>query len=223
MGPGCNTSAREAAAASRPAFNWKRAAYAARSISSPASRSRCMRSIITASQRRRTAWRSRSIATPALSCSASSGKSSTGPQSTTRAPSRGSSIALERATRECRMSPTIAIVFPASVCAVNAASSSPQASSMVRKSSSACEGCSCMPSPAFSTGSPVDRASSSGAPELLERRMMHSAPSARNVTPVSCRLSPFSMEELLSETKVVVAPSDLAASSKLVRVRVLDS
>ena len=36
---------------------------------------------------------------------------------------------------------------------------------IVRRSSSACEGCSCMPSPAFSTGSPVARSSRYGAPE----------------------------------------------------------
>ena len=53
--------------------------------------------------------------------------------------------------------------------------------------------------------------------------MMHSAPSARSVSPVSFRLSPFSIDEDLSLTSVVVAPSDLAASSNEVRVRVLDS
>ena len=53
--------------------------------------------------------------------------------------------------------------------------------------------------------------------------MMHSAPSARRVSPVSFKLSPFSIDELLSETSVVTAPRDLAASSNEVRVRVLDS
>ena len=52
---------------------------------------------------------------------------------------------------------------------------------------------------------------------------MHSAPSARSVSPVSFSYSPFSIEEDLSLTSVVVAPSDFAASSNEVRVRVLDS
>jgi len=47
--------------------------------------------------------------------------------------------------------------------------------------------------------------------------------SARRVRPVSLSDSPFSMLELRLETRVVSAPSDLAASSKLVRVRVDDS
>ena len=53
--------------------------------------------------------------------------------------------------------------------------------------------------------------------------MIASAPRARSVSPVSFRLSPFSIDEDLSLTSVVVAPSDLAASSNDVRVRVLDS
>ena len=53
--------------------------------------------------------------------------------------------------------------------------------------------------------------------------MMASAPSARSVRPVSFSDSPFSMLELRFETSVVSAPSALAASSKLVLVRVDDS
>ena len=62
-----------------------------------------------------------------------------------------------------------------------------------------------------------------GAPDELWRRMMASAPSARRVRPVSLSDSPFSMLEERLETSVVSAPSPLAASSKLVRVRVEDS
>jgi hypothetical protein len=52
---------------------------------------------------------------------------------------------------------------------------------------------------------------------------MDSAPKARKVRPVSLRLSPFSIDEDLSLTRVVVAPRDFAASSNEVRVLVLDS
>src|SRR5439155_535627 len=85
---------------------------------------------------------------------------------------------------------------------------------MVRRSSRACEGCWCMPSPALRTGRRLVRARRFGAPLALWRRMMHSAPRARRVRPVSLRVSPFSIDELLSETSVVVAPSDLAAGCR---------
>ena len=53
--------------------------------------------------------------------------------------------------------------------------------------------------------------------------MMHSAPNARRVMPVSLSDSPFSMEEDWELISAVSAPRPLAASSKEVRVRVLDS
>ncbi len=53
--------------------------------------------------------------------------------------------------------------------------------------------------------------------------MMHSAPSARRVMPVSLSDSPFSMEEDWELIRAVSAPKPLAASSNEVRVRVLDS
>ena len=80
-----------------------------------------------------------------------------------------------------------------------------------------------MPSPAFSTGRPVDSSSSHGAPLELWRRIIASAPSERSVRPVSFSVSPFSMLEERLEISAVSAPSALAASSKLVRVRVEDS
>ena len=49
---------------------------------------------------------------------------------------------MERATRLCAMSPQMATVSPASL---------PLARRMVNASSSACVGCSCVPSPAFTT------------------------------------------------------------------------
>ena len=80
-----------------------------------------------------------------------------------------------------------------------------------------------MPSPALSTGRRVASSSSHGAPEELWRRMMASAPSARSVSPVSFSDSPFSMLDERLEMSAVSAPRLLAASSKLVRVRVEDS
>ncbi len=80
-----------------------------------------------------------------------------------------------------------------------------------------------MPSPAFSTGSPVEASSSHGAPENAWRRMIASTPIARSVSPVSLSDSPISMLEDFELTSVVSAPSALAASSNEVRVRVLDS
>jgi len=53
--------------------------------------------------------------------------------------------------------------------------------------------------------------------------MMHSAPSALSVIPVSFSDSPFSMLDERELTSVVSAPSAFAASSNEVRVRVLDS
>jgi len=107
-------------------------------------------------------------------------------------------------------------VTPASVSALNFINSRPSgAPASVRRSSNACVGCSCMPSPAFSTGRRVSASSSQGAPDELWRRMIASAPSALSVRPVSFSVSPFSMLDERLETSVVSAPSPLAASSKL--------
>ena len=53
--------------------------------------------------------------------------------------------------------------------------------------------------------------------------MMHSAPRAFSVMPVSFSDSPFSMLEDCELISAVSAPSAFAASSNEVRVRVLDS
>ena len=58
------------------------------------------------------------------------------------APQRTSACTFERATRECRTSPTIATWRP---------SSRPSSSRSVYRSSSACVGCWCLPSPALTT------------------------------------------------------------------------
>ena len=53
--------------------------------------------------------------------------------------------------------------------------------------------------------------------------MMHSAPSARSVSPVSFNDSPFSIEDDCELINAVSAPKPFAANSNEVRVRVLDS
>src|SRR5947209_5634120 len=94
-------------------------------------------------------------------------------------------------------------------------------SRIVKQSSSACDGCSCIPSPAFTMGIFRCLASTCGAPEEGCRITMHSAPMAARVIPVSTSDSPFSMLDAAVLTSVVDAPSDLAASSNEQRVRVL--
>ena len=74
------------------------------------------------------------------------GKSVEGATTRTRAPSALSSMMLERATRECRMSPQIATI---------SFDSGPLARRMVSASSSACVGCSWAPSPALTTEQPT--------------------------------------------------------------------
>ncbi len=82
--------------------------------------------------------------------------------------------------------------------------------SMVRRSSSACEGCSCMPSPALRTGRPVARASRYGdAGGRVAQDDALRAERAQGEAGVF-QDSPFSMEEDLSLTRVVVAPRRLS-------------
>ena len=108
IGPGCSTTACGACAARRwpgelvawPCTRPDRAAVR------PAARPGCAASSppATGAAPHRSRARSR-CRVP--SRAAKSGNSSFGPQSSTRAPSRGSSSMLERATRLCRMSPTM--------------------------------------------------------------------------------------------------------------------
>src|SRR2546428_85605 len=74
------------------------------------------------------------------------GISGGGPTSVTCAPINTSAWMFERATRECRTSPTIATCSP---------SIRPSSSSIVYRSSRACVGCWCLPSPALTTCAPV--------------------------------------------------------------------
>ncbi len=90
---------------------------------------------------------------------------------------------------------------------------------MVNASSSACEGCACIPSPALMIGISISRDSNTGAPELGCRITIASTIDC-SVRPVSFSDSPFSMLAVVAWMTTVDAPSDLAAISKLVRVRV---
>ena len=117
-------------------------------------RSRCSRSIITMSAPASPSRMSRVTSTPKRSMPA--GSSVDGATTRTRAPSVLSRMMLERATRECRMSPQIATVR---------FSIAPLRRRMVSASSSAWVGCSCWPSPALITEQSTFCDSSSTAPE----------------------------------------------------------
>ena len=85
------------------------------------------------------------------------GISGGGPTSVTSMPISRKPAMLERATRECSTSPTIATCTP---------SSRPSASRMVYRSSRHCVGCWCLPSPALTTWASVQRAVSCGGADL---------------------------------------------------------
>ena len=105
----------------------------------------------------------------------------------TRAPSVLSRRMLERATRECRMSPQIATISP---------SMRPLWRRMVSASSSAWVGCSWLPSPALITEQSTFCASSSTAPAAWWRTTRMSGRMAFSVTAVSIRVSPLYMDEV---------------------------
>ncbi len=92
-------------------------------------------------------------------------------------------------------------------------------------SSSACVGCSWVPSPALTTldfDQPA-LASRCGAPEAQWRTTTASAPIASRVSEVSLRLSPLDSDEPFAEKLMTSAESRLAAASNEMRVRVLSS
>ena len=96
----------------------------------------------------------------------------------------------------------------------------PSRSRIVYRSSSAWVGCSCVPSPAFSTWPSTHFVSCSGEP--LEECLITiaSAPMACSVRAVSLRLSPLLTLEPPALKVITSADNRLAASSKLMRVRV---
>ncbi len=117
----------------------------------------------------------------------------------------------DRATRECRMSPTTASRSP---------SNDEKCSRIVNRSRRAWVGCSWVPSPAFRTLALTHRESVYGAPEDECLITMASAPIACSVSAVSLRLSPFATDEPLVEKLITSAESRFAATSNEMRVRV---
>ena len=134
-----------------------------------------------------------------------------GAQTTTFAPNFVSPQILERATRECAMSPTITTFKPEIL---------PIFSFRVKISKSAWVGCSCQPSPALTTLISKWRASISAAPEQLCLTTIISAFSASMFLPVSARVSPFLTLEVSTATLITSADNLFAATSKDTLVRV---
>ena len=118
---------------------------------------------------------------------------------------------LERATRECITSPQIAMTRP---------SSRPLLRRMVSASSSACVGCSWLPSPALITEPSTLRANSSTAPEAWCRTTRISGCMALSVTAVSISVSPLRIEDEDTDMFMTSAPSRFPASSNEDWVRV---
>jgi len=121
---------------------------------------------------------------------------------------------LERATRLCAMSPTIAIFKPAIF---------PFFSLIVIMSRSAWVGCSCAPSPALIIDCLTSEASRCGAPDALWRMTIISGFIASRLRAVSMSVSPLTTELVEAEMLMVSALSLLAAISNDVLVRVLAS
>ena len=149
--------------------------------------------------------------TPGAICSSSLGTSDGGPHSTMSTPNFASRKMSERATRLCAMSPIIATRSPSSVNLL---------SNIVRASSSACVGCSCVPSPAFTIGVARCRARKCGAPDAPCRITIACGRIATSVFSVSTSDSPFDTLEPEAVIDSVSAPRCRAAISKLDRVRV---
>ena len=129
----------------------------------------------------------------------------------TSAPILASAKVSDLATRECSTSPTMAVRRP---------SIRPNRSRIVYRSSNACVGCSCVPSPAFSTEARTNRDSVCAAPDDECRITMASAPIAWRVSAVSLSDSPLLTLEPPVEKLMTSADNRFAASSKEIRVRV---
>src|SRR3954467_15957366 len=122
----------------------------------------------------------------------------------------------ERATRECRMSPTTAHVRR---------QKSFLECRIVKRSSSPWVGCAWRPSPALMTCSCsfTWRAMRNGAPEALWRTTKMSACIAERFATVSSSDSPLEVDDTDTLRLMTSAERRLAAISKVVRVRVEDS
>src|SRR6266478_5413726 len=153
-------------------------------------------------------------ATVQPSSSMPEGMSVEGPPTRTCAPSLLKQWMLDRATRLCAMSPTMATVLPSSV---------PQRSRRLSASSRPCVGCSWAPSPALITLARTARATSLGAPAAGWRTTSASAPMASRLRTVSSSDSPLATLEASFWKVRTSAPSAFAATSNELRVRVLCS
>ena len=128
-----------------------------------------------------------------------------GPIKRTLFPNLLSNIKLERATRECAISPQMAIE---SLCIL------PLALRIVKASKRACVGCSCKPSPAFITEQLTFSANSFTAPDCGWRTTIRSGFIAFNVNAVSIRVSPFLIDDACMAIFITSAPRRFPASSK---------
>ena len=117
----------------------------------------------------------------------------------------------ERATRLWAMSPTMATLSP---------SKWPFLLRMVSRSSSACVGCSCAPSPALTIAQESSRASSAGAPDDEWRTTTTFGLMAAMLRAVSTNDSPLAALEPDAAKLMTSADSHLPAISNDVRVRV---
>ena len=122
---------------------------------------------------------------------------------------------MERATRECLTSPTIATRIPAKLC--------PRRRRRVKASRRAWVGCSCQPSPALTTEASIQPAIRWGTPLERWRTTMASIPMASTVRTVSSSDSPLRSDDDPAEKVMVSADSRLAAVSNESRVRVESS
>ena len=134
-----------------------------------------------------------------------------GPTSVTWAPILHSPTVSDRATLECKTSPTMVTLRP---------SMRPYLSRMVYMSRSAWVGCSCVPSPALITLPRIHLVRVLGAPDDEWRMTIASAPMACRVRAVSFRLSPLATDDPDVEKLMTSADNRLAASSKEMRVLV---
>ena len=142
------------------------------------------------------------------------GTSVGGPLTHTSAPSLVSSRTFDRSTRLCSRSPTM-VTFSPSIRFL--------CSRIVNASSSACVGCSCMPSPALMMRDLQIRDRRWPAPDEAWRRTIMSGCIASMFSAVSTSVSPFSTLDEATAMFSVSALSRFSAISNEVRVRVLGS
>ena len=134
-----------------------------------------------------------------------------GPHTATLAPSLVRPHRFDRATREWRMSPTRQTLVP---------SMRPSLSRIVSRSSRACVGCSCLPSPALITFEAMRCPRNCAAPDAPWRITTMSMRIASRFLAVSTSVSPFDTDEPEAATFTVSAERRFSANSKEMRVRV---